>query len=219
MIGQRFGKLVVLDVAESNSRQRKWRCQCDCGKITTPFGFLLKSGKSKSCGCVAAQKSKDRWKNPTPEMRAKMGRHAITHNMSKHKAFRAWTDMKTRCLNPKSKWFKSYGARGIKICQEWINSFEIFWADMGGSWFDGATIGRIDNDGNYEPSNARWETRSQQQRNKSNTRFIETLNGLMPIKEASETYGISVNCLRYRQAAKWPIENIFKPSQRSKRNA
>lgn len=215
MIGQRFGRLVVLERAESNGRQAKWKCQCDCGRISTPFGFSLKSGDSKSCGCVAAEKSKERWKNPTPDMRAKLGKHAITHNMSKHKAFRAWTDMKTRCLHKKSKWYPSYGGRGITICQRWLDGFIYFWEDMGPAWFEGATLGRIDNNGNYEPSNVRWETARQQQRNKSNTLFIDTPQGKRPISEVCDETGLSRNCIVYRIKAGWPMEKLFQSSQRS----
>jgi hypothetical protein len=217
MIGQRFGRLVVSERSQIKSRHSKWLCVCDCGKSTVSFGFSLRMGRAKSCGCIAAEKAKKRWENPTDEMRKKMGAHAITHNMSKHPAFRSWTDMKTRCLNPKSKWFASYGGRGIKICDSWLQSFENFWQDLGPTWFDGALIGRIDNDGNYEFCNVKWETATQQQRNKSNTRYIETPQGMMPIKVASEIFGIPVECLRYRQQAGWPIEKLYKPSQRNKK--
>jgi hypothetical protein len=217
MIGRKFGRLLVLEKAKVKSRHDKWVCSCDCGKSTVSFGFSLRMGRAQSCGCIAAEKSKERWKNPTAEMRKKMGTHAVTHNMSKHPAFRVWTDMKTRCLNPKSKWFPSYGGRGIFICKPWLDSFENFWRDLGGSWVAGASIGRIDNDGNYEPSNVRWETATQQQRNKTNTRYIETVHGKMPLKQAAELSGISDGCLRYRQMAGWPQDKLFQPSQRSKK--
>lgn len=90
----------------------------------------------------------------------------IKHGMSYHPCYRAWQDMKDRCYNQNNKRYKDYGARGITVCDSWLASFDNFAADMLPSWKQGLSLDRIENEGNYEPDNCRWATRSEQQRNK-----------------------------------------------------
>ena len=96
-----------------------------------------------------------------------------THGMHLSREYRTWADMKTRCLNEKSESYPSYGGRGIKICPEWVDSFENFFSDMGKRPDETYSLDRINNDGDYEPSNCRWATKTQQVLNrgllKSNT--------------------------------------------------
>lgn len=217
-IGDRFGKLLVVSDLPLENHQRRWKCLCDCGKETRPFQFSLLTGKSKSCGCIAAEKSKIRWSQPQPELRAKLSAKAgnATHRMSKHPAFRSWTDMKTRCLVTSSKWYPSYGGRGIKVSESWKASFEKFWEDLGETWFKGAQLGRIDNDGDYSRDNCRWETAKQQQNNKSNNVFVETPSGRMTISQAAEKYNLTHSCVSYRAKQGYSPAELVKPSERSK---
>ncbi|AUR83845.1 hypothetical protein NVP1042O_57 [Vibrio phage 1.042.O._10N.286.45.B8] len=218
-IGERFGKLVVLSEAskeERNSRHRKMHCKCDCGKKTMTMLFTLKNGQARSCGCVAANKAKERWKNPTEKMlhQARVqGDKNKTHGMSKHPAFQQWADMKARCNSESHKWYPSYGGRGITIDDSWC-SFECFWDEMKDSWRDGLQIDRINNDLGYSKENCKWSTRSEQQRNKSNTRYIETPDGVMDITTASEFYGLSTGCLNYRYSVGVRGLDLIKKSQR-----
>lgn len=218
-IGERFGRLVVLSEVpreERVGRQRRMRCLCDCGNVTTPMLFTLKNGSAKSCGCVAANKAKERWRNPTEEMieqRRVQGEKNKTHGMTNHPAFKQWADMKSRCTNVNHKWYPSYGGRGISIDESWVG-FDGFWRDMGDEWSDGLQIDRIDNNKNYCKENCKWSTRSEQQRNKSNTKYIDTPDGVMDITTASELYGLTTGCLRYRYDKGVRGMELIKKSQR-----
>lgn len=217
-IGDRFGKLSVVADLPLDHRQRRWKCLCDCGKETRTFQFSLLAGKAKSCGCTAAEKSKVRWSQPQPELRAKLSANArnATHRMSKHPAFRSWTDMKTRCLVTSSKWYPSYGGRGITIAEDWRSSFEKFWEDLGETWFKGAQLGRINNDAGYSRENCRWETAKQQQNNKSNNVFVETPSGRMTVSQAAEKYNLTHSCVNYRAKQGYSPADLVKPSERAK---
>ena len=215
LTGARFGRLAVIGLADKRGRHQRWLCQCDCGKQTKSFGFSLRDGKSQSCGCIAAEKSKARWENPTPEMRAaQSAKVKKTHQKSKHPAYRVWTDMKSRCNKEGHKWFPSYGGRGVRVCERW-SSFENFWDDIGHAWQKGLQLGRIDNDKGYSPENCRWETPEQQQSNKSNNVFVDTEVGRLTMSQAARHYGISRACLGYRIRSGYPVEKLFNPSQRS----
>lgn len=154
IVGRRFGRLVVLAL-HSNARRkptradRKWLCRCDCGELTVTRGVNLRSGNTKSCGCMW-------WETIT------------THGHCRTPEYRAWNQMIQRCTNPNSQRYSRYGGRGISVCQRWFR-FENFLADMGPRP-PGYSIERIDNDGNYEPSNCVWIPRNQQQRNQTHPR-------------------------------------------------
>ena len=119
-----------------------------------------------------------------------------THRKSGTRLYRTWTDMRNRCNNRKNVHYSRYGGRGIKVCDEWQRSFESFhaWAIANG-YSDDLTIDRIDVNGNYEPSNCRWITMSQQQYNKSNKRLV-TVNGeTKTISQWAECTGIKYDTI------------------------
>lgn len=158
--GKRFGKLIVVKHYGSNKNGRAlWLCKCDCGNTKVILGNSLQSQLTISCGCYNREIIK---------------KNNSKHNMSYSKLYKVWQGMKTRCYNKNFIYYKNYGGRGITICNEWKNKFQTFynWAINNG-YEKGLTIDRINNNGNYEPSNCRWITRAEQNRNQRKTKNKE----------------------------------------------
>lgn len=136
-----------------------------------------------------------------------------TRNMPE---YRNWHNMKNRCLNQNIPEYKWYGARGIRVCDRWLNSFENFLADMGTRPSPKHSIDRIDNNGNYCPENCRWATQKQQSRNTRNNRKI-TINGICKtVAEWAEIVGMKQNSLLYRIRRGTPPEDAINPDLKPK---
>lgn len=193
LTSKRFGRLVALEVAGVNkSKNKVWRCACDCGAITIASSSNLIRGVTTSCGCYKAERQR--------EANIRHGQHGTGAHTS-------WMSMRQRCLNPKCPAFPSYGGRGITICPRW-DRFENFLDDMG-QRPHGLELDRIDVNGNYEPSNCRWATQLQQGRNQRKTRFA-TINGATkPLTEWADHYGINRKTLETRLRAGWPVEDAL----------
>lgn len=152
MTGQRFGRWLVLERGDNGAgRQARWICRCDCGGIRLVRSTHLKSGSTASCGCL--QKERISEKKTTHGHAGRGGETA---------EYRTWQAMKDRCYNPRHKFFKNYGGRGITVCDRWRENFRAFLADMGRKPRPELSLDRINNEGNYEPGNCRWATRGQQ---------------------------------------------------------
>lgn len=165
--GKVFGRLTVLkDAGSDKNGTRLWMCECICGVTKVISGNSLRKGNTKSCGCFHSEQ---------------ILKSITTHGQAGVKNKRTseyciWTEMKYRCVNPNHKYYKNYGGRGIKVCERWLgeNGFSNFLYDMGKKPSKNHSIDRFpNNDGNYEPSNCRWATSLQQNRNTRFNRWIE----------------------------------------------
>lgn len=166
LTGRRFGRLFVVGRVENDGRgESRWTCKCDCGNETAVLGSHLRNARIVSCGYYGKEVTSNRAK----AMRANPGfkEPHLVHGGSSTRLFTTWTNMKTRCLNPRNKAYKWYGGRGICICESWVVSFENFrrWANASG-YDDSLTIDRIDPNGDYCPENCRWMSIQDQQRNR-----------------------------------------------------
>lgn len=151
LTGRVFGHLRVEGQEPSAMGKTRWRCKCQCGVVIITRADRLKGGRVKSCGCYKVERLK---------------RDNTRHGLSGTPTYRSWIMMKRRCYDSNHQNYHHYGGRGIRVCDRWLNSFDNFLEDMGERG-PGLSLDRYPNpNGNYEPSNCRWATRSQQQRNK-----------------------------------------------------
>lgn len=182
LTGKRFDRLLIAAHAGKRGSQHMWLCQCDCGNETVVYGCNVVSGKVKSCGCLHREKMVSMMK---------------THGCEPWPLYNIWSSMKARCTNPNVKRYKIYGGRGIRVCGEWA-TFETFrdWS-LANGYAQGLSIDRIDNDGNYEPSNCRWATPVEQARNmRSNRPVIRSDGTRFPsIAEAADISNCGANAI------------------------
>lgn len=206
LIGQRFGRLTVVGyvrdyVTKNGTIVSRWKCLCDC-QLDLPeeeriYSYVatgdLLSEKVKSCGCLHK------------EILSK-------HGESRTRLHRIWIDMRTRCYNENTKVYQNYGARGIKICDEWKDSFANFreWA-LNNGYSDELTIDRIDVNGDYSPNNCKWSTKKEQENNKR-TNIYGYYNGeKLTIAQFSEKINKYSSTIRYKYIDKnMSFEDIAK---------
>lgn len=208
----RFGRLICIKPVARYEKSRAiiWQCKCDCGNVIEVVSNSLTSGNTRSCGCL--QK----------ETAAKTCRKRTIHGFGAKKMtnsglYKSWAHMKERCLSPNCPDFKNYGGRGITICDKWL-TFKGFWDDMGPTYAEGATIDRIDNNGNYEPGNCRWASRSVQNNNKRNNRMIEYQGIEKTMAEWARCLGINYSTLANRLYCGWSIDrSINTPAHRPRK--
>lgn len=188
LIGQKFGRLTV---EAQGARPYHWLCRCDCGASKEVKGGNLTSGRTGSCGCFRTERP-----------------NHVTHGATGTLTHKRWRAMRARCMNPNADGYANYGGRGIVICERW-DSFENFLADMGECPGPAFTIERSDTDGNYEPSNCRWATKTEQARNTRANRML-THDGLtLCVSEWAERIGLPSQTILNRLRYGWSVERTL----------
>lgn len=193
LVGQRFGRLLVISFAGTKHRKALWNCVCDCGNHCEVIGCNLRRGTSTSCGCYRLEFTKE---------------NNSTHHMSNTPTWNTYRRMMERCYYPRKDSYPKYGGRGIAVCSRWRESFENFFADMG-TRPDDCTLDRIDNDGPYSPENCRWATSIEQMNNRTNNVFVTYEGKTLTATQWSRIVGIPVSTIRSRIRRGWTAEQTL----------
>ena len=186
--------LVVIKDLGITTRDRTVVVKCDCGIEREYTWSLVRRNKLKSCGCYRNELLKNFYTKGIK-----------THNLTKHPLYKIWSNIKGRCSNPNFKNYKYYGERGIKMCDEWINSFISFydWAIV--TYEKGLDIDRIDVNGNYEPSNCRFATKTQNARNRRNNVLLYFNGESKCIAEWAKDLGVTPSMINKR-ISRWGMD-------------
>lgn len=195
MSGERFGRLTVVRIhpLRSESGGVYWLCKCECGTEKAVLANSLRTGDSKSCGCLNS------------ELTASRNRK---HGCSKTSDYYAWKAMVQRCTNPSNKSFYCYGGRGIRVCERWME-FTNFVEDMG-SPPSGMCLERKDNNGDYCPENCKWATMAEQNSNKSNNINISAMGKTMNLTHWAKQLGVYPNKIKSRMLRGESGESVIK---------
>ena len=192
--GLKFGRLTVIAyIGRDDRNHATWSAKCECGNSINVTGTHLRSGNTKSCGCNRI------------EMAIKATK---THGMSNSPTYATWKSIKRRCLNKNTADYKNYGGRGIKVCDRWLNSFKDFLSDMGEKP-ERLSIERINGNGNYELSNCKWATRTEQNNNTRASVFIEHGGYKKTIAEWGRSTGINASAIGRRLRSGWSINEAL----------
>lgn len=174
-------------------------CRCVCGNLRTMHFQTLCTGRTQSCGCI--------WRDGTPRVIGAKAKATLPERY-------IWISMIARCCNPDSSSYSNYGARGINVCDRWRDSFVAFIADVGRRPSPSHSIERIDNDGDYTPSNTRWATKAEQVRNTRRNKYV-TYNGeTMILTDWAARAGIGPNTLGTRLSRGWSVEDVINGRKR-----
>lgn len=195
LIGQVFGRLTVI---EYMGGKRAWyKCKCSCGKELEVRADSLQRERTTSCGCFHKEVS-----------RLTTYKHGLFH--TNRRLLRCYHSMMFRCYNEKCPSYKDYGGRGVVVCDRWKESIHNFIEDMGNPPYDYMSLDRIDNNGNYEPPNCRWATRTEQSNNQRGLRMITYNNETMSVSQWARKTGIKVQTLFARLQRGISFENAIK---------
>lgn len=207
-VGQKYGRLTAVRQVESKNQATRWECLCDCGKTAIVKSDNLKSGNTKSCGCLMRDQARMRCANRR------------THGRSKTPEHYAWIGLKRRCVNPNNQTHKYYIDQGVTVCARWMTSFEAFLADVGLRPSPKHSLDRWpDPFGNYEPDNVRWATAEEQMHNRRDNVLV-TIGGETHCVGAWEKIaGLRRETVRRRLKKGWPVERLLEPARKWQRAA
>lgn len=211
LTGQKFHNLTVIEEAQGyyskgGSHRRRWLCRCDCGNYTivNQENLYRKDHPTTSCGCTTVF-----WRNHK-------GPNAASHSeRNRERLYHVWSSMKDRCYNQNCSKYKNYGARGISVCEEWRNSYDVFkaWALSTGydenAGYGECTLERKDVHGNYCPENCCWITQAEQANNKVNTVKVELNGSLYTLTELSKLCNVPRKIISSRYFSDWSIDEIL----------
>lgn len=194
--GQKFGRLTVIERLferrNHDYRSALWLCRCDCGNEVRTYAGYLKSGNTKSCGCLHKE--------------------AVTKHGFRHlPEYNIWRGMLDRCYNKETAAYPRYGGRGITVSDEWKESFEAFYRDMGTRPSEDYSIDRKDNDIGYSKDNCRWATSVEQMRNRSNNVYYEKDGEKKLLKQWCNELGLNISTVYDRIRRGWTFEEAIVP--------
>lgn len=200
--GARFGRLIALHRAPSTGKT-KWTCQCDCGRKKDISTTHLRSGSTRSCGCIRSEQ---------------IIKRSTTHGLTGTRIYNVWAHMLQRCYNPKSQDFMFYGGRGIKVCDEWKEDVAAFANSVGMPPSDKHQIDRIDNNGHYEPGNVRWATPAEQSRNRRSNQIVVYRGRKMVLLDAYKLSKcqVSLYAVWWRLKQGWPVDRALDTPRQKK---
>ena len=174
--GKLFNRLfVVKKIDKKTGNKWLYECRCSCGNVIFTDKYKLQYGHTKSCGCLKLDL---------------LSINKYVHGMTKTPEYKAWIEMKQRCYNKDHKRFNYYGGRGIHVCDKWLDSFQSFYDDLGKRNTKKHSLDRIDVNGNYEPSNCRWATPTEQSANRRDTTKFLFNGELMALSHIAKLVGI-----------------------------
>lgn len=205
LVGQKFGRALVISRSGSRNGRVYWFCACDCGKKFETITASLTGGKTTSCGCYRHERERDA---------------NIKHGKTNSRIYRIYNLMKNRCYNHNVPRYKNYGARGIRVCDDWLgeDGFIAFnnWAILNG-YNDDLTIERIDVNGNYCPENCKWIRKEEQAKNKTSNVIIEIDDKKQILSEWCKEFNIEYGLAHERMYNGWnAIDALTKPKQRTR---
>jgi len=184
--GHQFGRLTALAISSPSRRQEPmWHCRCICGGEVVVLRRSLRSGNTRSCGCLTKEHARQ----------LVLANHK--HGLMGTPTYHSWSDMLKRVRNPQQKNFSDYGGRGIGVCERWL-TFTNFLADMGEKPSRKHSIDRIDNDGDYSPDNCRWATRIEQANNTRANVILSYQGESKTLAQWSRIVGIKYQTLQSR---------------------
>jgi hypothetical protein len=195
MIGKRFGRLVIIEKIINKSGPKIYKCRCDCGKEINVRLTSLKTGNSKSCGCLRRD-----------SLLIANTKHGFSKIGQIKGEYRSYYAMKNRCYNPDAVGYNQYGGIGIKVCERWLESFNNFIEDMGLKPSPLHTLDRYpDVNGNYEPGNCRWATKKEQGNNRRNTKYVIYEGEKVPLAVLAQKMGFNYDLVNRRLRIGWDL--------------